>query len=399
MNTRVDRSRSRLFAALGALVLSVSLAACTAPTGDGGGTAAPSASEGPAESPTGYQLVTTAADTAAAEKAGAEAASAAAEKPEGKKVAFIHFMGQSTSSQRIFQGIQDAAAAMGYEVISCDPNADPQKVKECATAMVVQKPDLILSYYQEAIGLGSAIDDARAAGIPWVSVQAPVTPHASLIQYTTPTEDMQEEINQAVIDGVTAAFPGEEAKVLGFAAAPTSTNGALQRDSFTAAMEGAAGIDLVAVHDLDLSDVQQDTIKTTRQYLTQNPDLRAIWTVCDTCVSTVRQAAQTQGGEMPLIYGSFSAPSSIADIRAGAVQGVVDLPLESYGWITLDRALDHWVSGQPMSEEDIIGAYSLPFAEPYVIDKGNAGTGPLPILGPDYEAFFTAKWNAQFGSR
>jgi ABC-type sugar transport system substrate-binding protein len=373
-----------------ALALAVTLAGCA------GGTEEDSGEDTQVAASSDYAFAGTADDTAAAAEAGRSAAGPATTKPEGKKIAYVHFNGQSTSSQRVGAGVRGAAEALGYEYVECDPLGDPQKVKECATAMVAQQPDLIVSYYQEAISLGSAVDDAGRAGIPWVALDAPVTPNPGIIQYVTPTLDIQNKVDEAVVETVQSEHAGETAKVFGMAFPQGGENGIAQKESFAAAIEGAEGLELVGMHDLDGTNIQQDTISAVKQSLTQHPDLAAIWTVCDLCVPLVRQA--TAGSEAePLIFGSFSTPASIADIRSGSVRGVVDIAHEAFGWITLDRALEHWQSGQPMSTEPVTGAYPLPFGEPYMITTENAGEGDLPIFGPDFQTFFTEKWAAEFG--
>lgn len=352
----------------------------------------------------GYQIAATEEETNEAREVGETAGSegGARERPPSKKIAFIHFTAQSTSSRRVHAGVESAANELGFELITCDPEADPSRITQCGTAMLAQGPDLILSFLGESAHFGSALEEAKSRDIPWVNLAAPVTSSPDMLQYVTEAELVQTEMNEWLIEELRQRVgddAAEAAEVLAFGAPAADLSNAIQWNVFLEGMEAASHVDVIERHELDLGNLVQDTVNTTRRTIQQNPSLDAIWTVCDLCVPTLVQGiGDYQGDDPPLLTGNNSTPETADLIREGDVAGVVDLPWEVYGWVALDRALDHWASGEPMSDEPVRDSYRLTFGEPYMLTEDNIGSSEfVPVHGPDFVTFFTTKWRAQYG--
>ena len=353
----------------------------------------------------GFALRATAEESAAAAAAGTEAGGklGSAELPGGKKIGVMLLSGQSASSQRVVAAAEEIAALLGYEVITCDPNFDSQKVAQCATSLVAQKPDIVFSVSQNPGPMGSSLGDAAEQGIVWVGTVDAVQPAEGLTAYGAPGKVTATAINTWLFAEM-AQRKGADAELQVMAlTAPTVGIASLEQQNTLIADAAAAGnVEIVVQHDLDLPNIVQDTLSTTTQTLQQYPDLAGTWTVCDFCVPLIAQAVAAAGvadDKRPVIAGNYTTAQTIADLRAGNVDGVVDLPWETQVWVGMDQALQKWARGTAVAPGfDVFASYGQGFMEPYMITKENVGdSGAAPIFGPDYESYFKAKWKAEFG--
>ena len=165
-------------------------------------------------------------------------------------------------------------------------------------------------------------------------------------------------------------------------------------------VNNSEGFDLIN-HNLDLANAVQDTLNTSRQTLDQNPDLAAMWTLCDFCVPLMAQTVgrKQKGDRKTVVVGQYSNPESIADVRKGNVDGIADYAWPLPVWVGMDQALQKWARDkQPEQGPAAVDSYGQDFLKPYVITRDNAlESGAAPIYGPDFETFFKAKWAKEFG--
>jgi ABC-type sugar transport system substrate-binding protein len=290
----------------------------------------------------------------------------------------------------------------GYEVIVCDPNFDPQKVAQCATSLVAQQPDAIMSTSQSALALGSSLTDAAEAGIPWFSLVAGVDPHPALIPYGITGREIG-AVYDAWLFGEIATRKGADAahKVMAMGAPALGLALLAQQEQLVEDAK-AAGVDVVVLHDLDLPNIVQDTLSVAKQTVTQHPDLGGTWTVCDFCVPLIAQAFDTEGltgDKRPVVGGNYTMPQTADLLRTGKVDGVVDVPFEASVYVAFDQLLQKWARDKAINVDPAVftSGYGLKFMEPYMVTKDNIGTGPIPIFGADYEDYFHAKWKEEFG--
>lgn len=358
-----------------------------------------------AQDDAGFALRATAEESAAAAAAGTEAGTrlGAAELPAGKKVGVMLLSAQSASSQRIVSAAEEIAALLGYEVITCDPNFDAQKVAQCATSLVAQKPDIIFSVSQNPGPMGSSLGDAAEQGIFWVGTVDAVQPAPGLTAYGAPGKVTATAINSWLFaEMAKRKGEGAELQVMALTAPTVGIASLEQQNTLIADAEAAGNVRIVVQHDLDLPNIVQDTLSTTSQTLQQYPELAGTWTVCDFCVPLIAQAVAAAGvpaDKRPVIAGNYTTAQTISDLRAGNVDGVVDLPWETQVWVGMDQALQAWARGSEAAPGfEVFASYDQGFMEPYMITKENVGdSGAAPIFGPDYESYFKAKWKAEFG--
>jgi ABC-type sugar transport system substrate-binding protein len=384
-------ARVSLSAALATLVVA---AAVLSGTGLAAGTARTTAVGG-------YIYAGTAKDTQTARTEGLKAAGASATIPKGKTIGVIQLSGTSSQSIGVLATARQIAKMLGWKVVVCDPNFDPQKVPQCATSILAQNPAVIFSVSTNTGTMGTAYRDAVAKGIPWISVISGVVPAKGLYDYGRDGFELSKIIDDYLFAQMAKTGASGKLKLFAIGAPTVGIASANSGKQLAKDVKAAGNIQLIN-HDLDLSNAVQDTLSSTQQTLQSNPDLAGTWTLCDFCLPLMAQAVQKVEGNnrKTVVAGLYANPQAIAGIRAGTIDGVSDYPWLSSVWIGMDQALEHLAHSTTLaSSSAVYGKYKLPFMKPYVLTKakiGNSGT-VIPVYGPDYQTFFTTKWGKEFG--
>lgn len=354
-----------------------------------------------------YQLVKTSASAAAARKAGAKhgATLGKVALPKNKKIGLILLSAQSTTSVRILTGAKQAASILGYRVVSCDTNFDPQKVQQCATSMVAQKMDLVLTVTIDPAQEGGALNDAASRGTPWFGLGTYESPNPKVLSYYGSAKAESDVYNDWLFRALLAKSGGADAQLVSLDATSVGAGSRLAQSLRLEQLKKFPRIKEVVDHNLDVSNIVQDTLNATQQAVQQYPNLTGFWTVCDLCVPLMAQALDSKGikgAARPIVSGEFSTPQTVVNIRDGSVDGVMDEQWEASAWVAIDKALDFWAHKKkiPTNGTNVYkSGYGLKFLQPYILQKGNIRTGPAPIYGADYVDYFKAKWRAEFGTK
>lgn len=333
----------------------------------------------------------------AAGKADAAKEGAPVSVPTGKTIAYIALSGQTDSSKRQFASLKTVASLFGFHVIYCDPAFVPARIAQCATSIAAQNPDLVISAADESGLLGAGLRDLHSKGIPWVNISGPVEPTPLLVQYTPNYFTLTHVYDQWLFGQVDQRKLPK--RLLGIGATSVGLAARQAQQQFEADTK-QAGFTVPVDHQLNLANSSQDTLTTTKS-AAQTANIGGMWTACDFCIPLMAQATTTAGkvgAQRPVVGGEFATLQAVDNIRSGTVDGVVDVPDEVETWVALDQALEYWARHKPMAKDaSVFSDYSLPLETPYMITKANAGSsGPGPILGPDFPAYFVAKWNAEF---
>lgn len=324
--------------------------------------------------------------------------------PADKKIGLILLGGQSASSFRIQGPIEQITAKLGWETIICDPAFDAQKMSQCATSMVVQGADAIFSISISPGVLGSGLRDANDRGVPWFGTVSGVEDTDLIIPYGSPGYATA-QLSAEWLFSKAKARHGDEAKLkFMIMTAPTvGLANLIEEQEVLKAADADPNVEIVINHNLDLSNIVQDTINVSRRSVQQYPDLTGIWTVCDLCIPLMSQAMDTDdrtGDNRPILAGDYTTEQTVKLIREGKVDGVMDLPLEASVWVAFDQMLANWTRGTEIASGfDVFEkGYGLTFMEPYILEQGNVGdSGAIPVYGPDYVTYFETKWAAEYG--
>ncbi len=379
-----------------------SSSSASSPSSSGGSKSSTTSSSSSSSSPSvQYAYAGSAQDTATAKADGAKAASTHASAPSGKSIGVIELSGTSAESIDVVAAARKIGSMFGYSVNVCDPNFDPQKIPQCATSIVAQKPSVVFSVSTNPGPLGSGFRQAVSQGIPWFGVVSSPTPAPGMYDYGNNGIALSKLLDPYVFKLMAQKDPSDSQ--LGLLAIDAPTVGLASYNEGTQLVADAKGNPKIKLikHDLDLANAVQDTLSTSHQTLVQNPKLAGMWTLCDFCLPLMAQTVQNVEGHNrhTVVAGMYSNPQSVADVRNGTVDAVADYPWAFSVWAAMDQTLQHWANGKKITPSltSLLPSYGLPFFQPYIITKSNAGTGPIPVYGPDFESYFTAKWSKEFG--
>ncbi|MET0172745.1 MAG: substrate-binding domain-containing protein [Agrobacterium vaccinii] len=353
-----------------------------------------------------WKLQTTDAQQKQAAEAGAAdgKSKGTATLPTEKKIGVVLLSGQSASSNRILEPVKALAELLKFEVITCDPNFDAQKVAQCATSMIAQSASAIFTISTSPGPMGSALRDAKDAGIPVIGMVSSVQPTPLIIQYGSPGVASAQLSAKWLFDNAKQRKgPDAKLKFMLLTAPTVGLANLIEEQEVIKAAAANPNVEIVIKHDLDLGNIVQDTIAMSKQAVQQHPDLAGIWTVCDLCIPLISQALDGEGvtgDKRPIIVGDYTTAQTVDLIRKGKVDGVMDLPLEASVWVGFDQLLSFWSKETPINTSyDVFEkGYGLKFMEPYILTKANTGaSGPIPVISSDYESYFRAKWKAEYG--
>jgi ABC-type sugar transport system substrate-binding protein len=349
----------------------------------------------------GYVYAGTAKDTQMARTEGQKAAGVSATIAKGKTIGVIQLSGTSSQSIGVLATARQIAKIFGWKVAVCDPNFDPQKVPQCATSILAQNPAVIFSVSTNTGTMGSAYRDAVAKGIPWISVISGVVPATGLYDYGRDGFELAKIIDNYLFAQMAKKGGSGKLKLFAIGAPTVGIASANSSKQLAKDVKAAGDIQLIN-HDLDLSNAVQDTLSSTQQTLQSNPDLAGTWTLCDFCLPLMAQVVQKLQGtnRKTVVAGLYANPQAIAGIQKGTIDGVSDYPWLSSVWVGMDQVFEHLARNTPIaSSSAIYGKYKLAFMKPYVLTKANIGKSGtvIPVYGPDYQTFFTTKWNKEFG--
>jgi ABC-type sugar transport system substrate-binding protein len=352
------------------------------------------------ESEGGYEYAGSAAETAEAKTAGEKDARKMTNPPSGKSIGVIQLSGESATSIQVAEAAEKIGDMFGYSVNVCDPELQESKFAECGTSILAQNPSMIISVSTNAAAFGSAVKDAEAKGIPWFNVGSAVTESSEVNNYGVDGFALAKVLDDYMFEAMREKSGGSDKLKVFAITAPTVGVSSLNSETELKRNAAQAGDVELEIHNLDLANAPQDTLNSSRQTLERNPELAGMWTLCDFCLPLMAQSVSSYGGGNEVVVaGEFSNPQSIADIRKGTVDAVSDNAWALPVWVAVDQALGNWTAKEEIVVgEKVFGTYSLPFMEPYLLDKENVGSGgPAPIFGPDYETYFKAKWAKEYG--
>lgn len=394
-DTTPRRLRAGLIAAVG-LSLVLSVASCSSSSSaKSKAKSSPSASAAVA---TGRTAQAKAAATADAVKAGGKITA-----PTGKKIGYMHLSESTEASVRLLDGVKQAAALFGFDVITCDPNFDAAKTAQCMTTLVAQSPDLIILEADATAALGGGLQTAASKGIPVIMAGALQAPSKYFTAQYVPDEKKLTTVLDTFLFGKIKDRVGSKAATIAAFQAPQVGPGVIERDT-------QRGKDLKAypnlsqqTHDIDLSNAIQDTISQTKTFVAEKPNLQAIWQTCDFCAAANSQALDQlglSGDKRPFIGAIYTTKQTRAQIKDGKITGAVELNFGAMGWVALDQALEHWARKKPFATDNSVftSGYGIQMLQPWIVTQDNVGD-PAVVRNQreDYVTYFETKWNAEFG--
>lgn len=329
---------------------------------------------------------------------------AAAAKAGGKvtlpklKVGFLQIAGVIESAQRAQWEFEQGAKALGWSVVTCDAQGDPTKMGTCASNLLNQGVKALFVIGIEPSLIRSQLAQAKAMGVPTVVFAAQVSPGGYTAEYAPP-EAAAGKLLAAYVLKQLGNKKDAKIAVHGYPAGFAKTRTA----ALLTALAAAGARKPISDQTVDASDPIGSAAQLTTTQLTSNPDLSVIWDAFDTSVAGSAQAVATKlpgkkYPNAPLVVGFNANLATQEWMRKGLINAVADDDYAAGAWVALDQAAELFARKRPM-DQNPQPAYNIDFQSPKLVTPADLPKQPAYVpTADDYQAFFRAKWAAEFGT-
>ncbi|WP_081865898.1 sugar ABC transporter substrate-binding protein [Blastococcus sp. URHD0036] len=327
--------------------------------------------------------------------ASAEAAGEPVELP-AKTIGYISYGEAIPISARLTQGMQNAAAAAGWDLEVCDGQSTPQGQLTCATNFVNEGVDAILTNGMPQSSIAPALTQADAAGIPVINVGGYIGQEDLFDGSIYPDEaGFGEVMGDWLVDKLPDGGP--------IATQTFQADFVIQRlEGLDTALEGS-DVTIGDTFDADAANLIPGAQQSVSSSFNGNPDLQAYYMTFSGSEIGAAQAMQVlrpgaQFPERPLITTFYANLPTIDLIRSGQVDAAAENSHEWIAWVAMDQlaeffARDTAISSEPRPDYGT----DLDFWRFFVVDAENLpDEGELATPPVDFEGFFTTKWSTEF---
>lgn len=238
---------------------------------------------------------------------------------DARTFALVQINQQALFFNRMNEGAQAAADAAGVELVIFNANNDPAAQNSAVETYIQEGVDGIAVVAIDVNGIMPAVEQAAAAGIPVVAIDA-ILPEDG-------PQAAQIGVDNAAAAGELGAVVAEWAGAnggarIGIVGALNSFIQNVRLDGFTAALEGAGGVSFTET--VDGQNVQDTALAAAENLLTANPDMTAIYATGEPALLGAVAAVESQGrtGDVE-VFGWDLTASAVAGIDAGYVEAVI----------------------------------------------------------------------------
>ncbi len=233
--------------------------------------------------------------------------------------ALVQINQQALFFNQMNEGAQAAADAAGAELTIFNANNDPAAQNSAIETYIQEGVDGIAVVAIDVNGIMPAVEQAAAAGIPVVAIDAILPedgPHAAQI-------GVDNAAAAGELGAVVAEWAGTNGGArIGIVGALNSFIQNVRLDGFTAALEGAEGVTFTET--VDGQNVQDTALAAAENLLTANPDMTAIYATGEPALLGAIAAVESQArtGDVR-VFGWDLTASAIAGIDGGYVEAVI----------------------------------------------------------------------------
>ena len=336
---------------------------------------------------------------------GAAAAGPAADLP-AFSAGVLHVVEAAESDQRCGFSLVDALSVVGVTPSEFDGAGVPETMAEGMDVLLGEGHDVIFGISVEPGAIAVQLQRAADEGVTFINMCGTVRKNDLVAASPVPSDYAQAALaGQYIIDMLYEENPNAPEGQIAVIEFPQILSLFQRVATVEKMLEEWDGIEIVARHEVDFANPNEDIRSAVLSIVTANPDIDVIYTLGDfmipAAVSALDELGVT-GTEVKIVSAQSGSPSVLSLIAAGKVAAVVDPRLDASGWIAVDIWLDHLARGNVMNDVDW-HQYNH-FFEYKLITADN--------IDPDYEMrpgyvvetpvtgfvdFFTAKWTAEYG--
>jgi ribose transport system substrate-binding protein len=332
------------------------------------------------------------AATAAAEDAGEQV-----ELP-AKTIGYISYGEVIPISARLTQGVQNAAAALGWDLEVCDGQATPQGQLTCATNFVNTGVDAILTNGMPQSSIAPALVQAQSKSIPVINIGGYIGQEDLFSGSIYPDEaQFGEVLGDWLVDNLPDGGP--------IATQTFQADFVVQRlEGLDKAIEGT-DVTIEDSFDADAANLIPGAQQAVAASFNANSDIQAYYLTFSGSELGAAQAMQVlkpgaQFPDRPMILTFYANLPTIDLIRSGQVDAAAENSHEWIAWVAMDQLAEFLGRDTPITDEPRPDyGDGLDFWQPFVVDAENLpAEGELAPPPVDFEGFFTTKWSTEFSN-
>ena len=246
---------------------------------------------------------------------------------DGKTFALVQINQQALFFNDMNRGAQEAADAAGATLLIFNANNDPAAQNSAIETYIQEGVDGIAVVAIDVNGIMPAVEQAVAAGIPVVAIDAilPEGPHSAQIGVDNAQAgaDLAAVVNEA----------GGDIR-LGIVGALNSFIQNVRKDGFEGALNSGA---VTVLGTVDGQNVQDTALGAAENLMTANPDMNAIYATGEPALLGAIAAVESQGRQADVaVYGWDLTAQAIAGIDAGYVRAVIQQDPAGMGAAAID---------------------------------------------------------------
>ncbi|MEO3999573.1 substrate-binding domain-containing protein [Mesorhizobium sp. CAU 1732] len=250
-----------------------------------------------------------------------------------KTFALVQINQQALFFNQMNEGAQKAADAAGVKLVIFNANNDPAAQNSAIETYIQQKVDGIAVVAIDVNGIMPAVQQADAAGIPVVAIDAILPEGPQKAQIGVDNAKAGADMGAFFLDYVKANSDGK-AKI-GVVGALNSFIQNVRQEGFEKTLEGVDGIEKAGV--VDGQNVQDTALASAENLITGNPDLTAIYATGEPALMGAIAAVESQSKQDSVeIFGWDLTAQAIAGIDAGYVAAVIQQDPSAMGAAAVD---------------------------------------------------------------
>jgi ribose transport system substrate-binding protein len=262
----------------------------------------------------------------------------------GTTFAMVQINEQALFFNQMMTGAQQAAKAAGVSLVVFNANDEPTAENNAIEAYIQQKVQGIIVDAIDVNGIMPAVQEAAAANIPVVAVDAVLPKGPQITQIGVDNTKAGKLLADVFLPYVKAHLDGKAR--IGVVGALNSFIQNQRQKGFMDAVMGTPGISSVGV--VDGRNVQDTALSVAETLLTGNPEMNVIYATGEPALLGAIAAVQSQGVQDRVkIFGWDLTAQAIQAMDAGFVIAVVQQDPSGMGAASVN-ALVAKMKGQPV---------------------------------------------------